>query len=399
MSSWVIEFVLRSYLMIPQDISGMEVSPAGLQEFGLSSYEAQAYITLIMKGTISASEVSYHSKVPRPKVYPVLRRLEERRLVVLSGKPVMCTAVRPEEAFGGIIQEHAKRVEAMNGLVDQLKRAGDESRRAGGADERRYAHVEQGAVLAHLQAAIEGAKESVYIMAGSKLAPMLAECRQQLVLALRRNADLRLVMPASLVGSQHIREMPDGIRVRIGGIAQDVLITDGTTVIVPDNHNGGAAVMSGSEILGRMQAELFVQIWEAAQNTDGLADMTGTEADEAYKMIRLVDGGALGHLLGAAISKKSHDITGYLEQNGIKIRAKSWEQLVDMIDTILQMTCGGHVDANGNHITVESNLNSGHSLPWASILDEYLHGTGKKTSVVYQNRAKRGERVHIRIRR
>jgi len=43
-----------------------------LEEFGLSSYEARAYVTLITKGTISASELAYYAELPRTKVYPVL---------------------------------------------------------------------------------------------------------------------------------------------------------------------------------------------------------------------------------------------------------------------------------------------------------------------------------------
>ena len=38
-----------------------------LEEFGLSRYEAQAYVALIAKGTISASELAYYSEIPEPR--------------------------------------------------------------------------------------------------------------------------------------------------------------------------------------------------------------------------------------------------------------------------------------------------------------------------------------------
>ena len=38
-----------------------------LEEFGLSKYEAQAYVALIAKGTISAGELAYYSEIPRTK--------------------------------------------------------------------------------------------------------------------------------------------------------------------------------------------------------------------------------------------------------------------------------------------------------------------------------------------
>ena len=47
-----------------------QVLTVSLEEFGLSKYESQAYVALISKGTISASELAYYSEVPRTKIYP-----------------------------------------------------------------------------------------------------------------------------------------------------------------------------------------------------------------------------------------------------------------------------------------------------------------------------------------
>ena len=75
-----------------------------LEEFGLSQYEARAYVTLITRGTISASEVAYYSELPRTKVYPVLLKLQQKKLAILSkSKPVMCTGIAPEDAFDELV--------------------------------------------------------------------------------------------------------------------------------------------------------------------------------------------------------------------------------------------------------------------------------------------------------
>jgi len=39
-----------------------------LEEFGLSQYEARAYVTLISKGRISASELAYYSELTNKKM-------------------------------------------------------------------------------------------------------------------------------------------------------------------------------------------------------------------------------------------------------------------------------------------------------------------------------------------
>ena len=92
----------------------------------MSRYEAQAYFTLITKGTISASELSYYSKIPRTKVYPTLLKLEKKKLAIVSkSKPIMCTAIAPEDAFDEIIHDQINKVNGMNSLVTKLKRVSE----------------------------------------------------------------------------------------------------------------------------------------------------------------------------------------------------------------------------------------------------------------------------------
>ena len=67
-----------------------QVLTVSLEEFGLSKYEAQAYVALISKGTISASELSYYSEIPRTKVYPTLLKLENKKLVIISKVNQQC---------------------------------------------------------------------------------------------------------------------------------------------------------------------------------------------------------------------------------------------------------------------------------------------------------------------
>jgi sugar-specific transcriptional regulator TrmB len=52
-----------------------------LSSLGFSEYEARVYVTLLAHGPLSGYEVSKRSGVPRPNVYPALRRLEERGAV------------------------------------------------------------------------------------------------------------------------------------------------------------------------------------------------------------------------------------------------------------------------------------------------------------------------------
>jgi len=69
------------------------------------------------------------------------------------------------------------------------------------------------------------------------------------------------------------------------------------------------------------------------------------------------------------------------------------------MNSALQITCSGHVnlDVNSKNISVESKINSGHSLPWVSVIEEYLHKRGYKTKTILQNHSQKGEKVLIKI--
>lgn len=56
-----------------------------LQALGLTEYEARAYVALLSLGRSQPSRIARHSKIPRPKVYETLERLEARGLATRTG--------------------------------------------------------------------------------------------------------------------------------------------------------------------------------------------------------------------------------------------------------------------------------------------------------------------------
>ncbi|WP_420545734.1 TrmB family transcriptional regulator [Nitrosopumilus sp.] len=374
-----------------------------LEEFGLSKYEAQAYVALISKGTISAGELAYYSEIPRTKIYPTLLKLENKKLVIISkSKPIMCTAVAPEDAFDGIIHEQINKVNAMNTLVSNLKKASEESRKTRGSEEKRYFHISANNVLTQLQTMIEGSKSSLKIMTDQWGFGLLGECKNQLVSVVRRNLDVKLLVGSGHICSEIYRKIPDGVEIRSSEITQNCFIFDDTELLLINNENGKGAIFSSTDILGANQEKIFSQVWKNAIKTKALADMTKVEAQEIYKIIKTVNETGLPHMLNSVmVSKKftGADMFKLLEKNGISLKTKSIDDIIEIIDAVMQITCSGHAnfEANTKNITVESKLNSGHSLPWVSVLDGCLQKQGYKTRTVYQNNSGKGEKVHIKI--
>ena len=378
------------------------VLTVSLEEFGLSKYEAQAYVALIAKGTISASELAYYSEIPRTKIYPTLLKLENKKLVIISkSKPIMCTAIAPEDAFDGIIHEQINKVNAMNTLISNLKKASEESRKSRGSEEKRYFHLAANNVLPQLQTMIEGSKSSIKIMTDQWGFGLLAECKDQLLSVLRRDLDVKVLVSPAQVCSEYYRKIPDEVEIRASDITQNCFIFDETELMIINNENGKGAIFSSTEILGINQERVFSNIWKNAIKTKALADMTKTEAQEIYKIIKTVNESGLTYILNSSmVSKKSEaDMFKLLEKNGISMKTKTLDDVIEIMDAVMQITCSGHVnfEANTKNITVESKLNSGHSLPWVSILDGCLQKQGYKTRTIYQNNSNKGEKVHIKI--
>jgi len=46
---------------------------------------------------------------------------------------------------------------------------------------------------------------------------------------------------------------------------------------------------------------------------------------------------------------------------------------------------------------IESKVNSGHSIPWALLLEGYLNKKGIKTKMIYNDHVHNGERIHIKV--
>ncbi len=373
-----------------------------LEEFGLSKYEAQAYVALIAKGTISASELAYYSDLPRTKVYPILLKLEKKKLAIISkSKPILCTAIAPEDAFDDIVQDQINKVNAMNTLVSNLKKVSEESKKSRGAEEKRYFNLSANAVLNRLKIMIESSKSSIHIIVDPGCLVLLAECKEQLLSVLRRDLELKIIIAPSSIGSESIKSIPDGAKIRISDIIQNCFVFDQTELMLIDGDDGKGATFSSTEILSANQMKVFSHVWKNALKIDSLSDMTKADAQEVYHIIRIINESALGYVLNATFVSKIHeiDMLKFLEKNGINLKSKSLQEIIDIVDCSLQTICCGRADfeKGTKNITIESKMNSGHSLPWAAIVMAYLQKHGYKPRLVYQNHSQSGEKVHIKI--
>ena len=373
-----------------------------LEEFGLSRYESRAYVALITKGSISASELAYYAEIPRTKVYPVLLKLEKKKLAIISkSKPIICTAISPEDAFDEIIHEQIDKVNGMNALVTNLKKTSEDAKKAQGSEEKRYFHLNANNVLNQLRKMIEGSKKSIQIIVDPWGLSLLAECKEQMLAVIRRDLDVKVIVSNPQVGSESFHKIPSGVKIRIAEVSQNCFIFDKDELLIIDSENGKGALFSSTEVLANNLSSMFLQTWKHALRTESIVDMTKNDAQEVLRIIHLIKHDGLGHILNSAFNSRIYetDLIKMLEKNGVNMKSKKLADVIELMNSVLQITCAGHVnfDPSSKNITIESKINSGHSLPWVSVIDGYLQRQGFKTKMILQNYSQKGEKVLIKI--
>ncbi len=89
-----------------------------LESAGLSQYQANAYVTLLEHGSASASDLADASGVPGPRIYDVLRDLEDEGYVVTYEQDrLYARATDPDEALAGLrtrINQYETAVDEIN---------------------------------------------------------------------------------------------------------------------------------------------------------------------------------------------------------------------------------------------------------------------------------------------
>ena len=91
---------------------------------GLNSYEAKAYLTLIMRGASKATVIARESGIPQQRIYDVLRSLESKGLIVEDGG--IYIAIDPRDALrafsGNLVAEALERSRQIGFLAEKLSK-------------------------------------------------------------------------------------------------------------------------------------------------------------------------------------------------------------------------------------------------------------------------------------
>lgn len=371
--------------------------PGSLEEFGLSKYEARAYLTMIGKGSLAVSEIAYYANLPRTKVYQTVKKLEKKKLAVISKqKPLICSAIPPEEAFAEIVNLHDRRVRNMKKIVDSLQKINDESQRPKGSEERRYFILDANSTLEKISSLIADSRSSVTATLDPWGLRLVSQCKPSVVRALASGVRLRMILGSHCIGNENVFQLPDGVELRTAEVVSNLIIIDSSYMVSIDSSNGKAAFFASTDSFAMLQAKNFEEVWSSASDMKYLLDMQPEVAGKAVELIRIVENGLAAKMLEYAISRL--DMPAELvevidERCGLKISGMSASEMMDLIDSALKISCLGGLkhDRNNNIVSLQSKLDNKQILPWALVLASYFKFTGNEPRIMQQQQQQQQE--------
>jgi DNA-binding MarR family transcriptional regulator len=140
-----------------------------LQQLGFSQYEAQAYIALLQNNPLNGYELAKLSGIPRPNIYAVLGKLEERGAVLRldTDEGTRYTPVASEELIQRLHHQFQISLEEARKGLEEVKVS----------PEKEYIWNSRGypALLEHARSFIDSAERQLYLAVWPQEAKALSE--------------------------------------------------------------------------------------------------------------------------------------------------------------------------------------------------------------------------------
>ena len=374
--------------------------PGSLEEFGLSKYEARAYLTMIGKGSLAVSEIAYYANLPRTKVYQTVKKLEKKKLAVISKqKPLICSAIPPEEAFTEIVNLHDSRVKTMRKIVNSLQKINEESHRPKGSEERRYFILDANSTLEKIGSLITHSRSSITASLDAWGLRLISQCKSSVLKALTTGVRLRMILGSQCIGNENVFQLPEGVELRTAEVLSNLIIIDSSYIISIDSSNGKAAFFASADAFAMLQAKNFEEAWSNASEMKYLLDLRPDVATKAVELIRVVENGLAAKMLEYAISRldMSSELAQAIDERySLKISEMRANEMMDLVDSALKISCLGGLkhDRNNNIVSLQSKVETKQILPWALVLASYFKLTGNEARIMQQQPAQ-GKNVQL----
>lgn len=281
---------MNAHMSSNRNYSSSEAGLVGnVEEFGLSKYEARAYVTLVEKGSLGASELAYYSNLPRTKIYSTLKKLQKKGLLTLTNhKPLIASAVTPEVAFIEIISFHERKLKNMKRIINGLMKI-EARKKAFGCEEKKYTIIDPKFIDQKVSGLILASKSVINAMIDSWGLNILSRCDDALKLAISRGVTIRLLIASQCLDNTYIHSLPKGLDIRLHQFCNSVLSFDSSKIISIDSTSGKGVVTSFFDIVGELHERLFVERWDKALKVNSLIGLDQEMLVNALRLKRMIE--------------------------------------------------------------------------------------------------------------
>ena len=383
----------------PDDIPNYLDLVANLEEFGLSKYESMAYITLVSKGTLGASEIAYYSNVPRTKIYTTLKKLERKKLSTISSqKPMIATATPPDEAFGELITMQQGRLASMHNILNSLKKLRDEGKKP--YEEKKYLVLEPNAVVQKIEELVSSTKSNIDFILDSWGQNVVFQSKASLSEAVKRGVKINILLGIESFANDNDVTFPTGVEVRSDNVSGNIIIFDFKKIIFIDSTNGKASLILTPDAFGNSYIKLFDEKWKKALRINP-SILDNRIPKEAIILSKLVEDDLTQILLDLSIKQDSNysSLIGEIEKFSSDIRCQSIDDMIRIVDSALKISYSGYLnyEPQNNMLKLHFDSKEKSIVPWVLIITAYIKKFGNDSKIIHDHGEKNTNSIYIKL--
>jgi len=383
----------------PNDIPNYLDLVANLEEFGLSKYESMAYITLVSRGTLGASEIAYYSNLPRTKIYTTLKKLERKKLSTLSSqKPMIAAATPPNEAFGDIITLQERRLASMHNILENLEKLRQDGKKS--YEEKKYLILEPNMVVRKIEELISSSKSSIDLVLDSWGQNVVFQCKSSIAAASKKGVKIKMLLGVESLITDGIGTMPDGVETRSDTTSGNILIFDYKKIIFIDSTNGKASLVMTTDPFGSAYVNLFHEKWKnAIRLNTGMLD--GKVPKASLILSKMVESDLSQVLLDMSM-KKDNDyalLIEEIEKIDSEAQCQSIEEIINIVDYALRISYSGYLkyENQDNMLKLHFDSKDRSIVPWARIIIGYIKKFGNDAQIIQEDRELKTNTIYIKL--
>ena len=383
----------------PSDIPNYLDLVANLEEFGLSKYESMAYITLVSRGTLAASEIAYYSNLPRTKIYTTLKKLERKKLSTLSSqKPMIATANPPNEAFGDIITLQERRLASMHNILDNLEKLREEGKKS--YEEKKYLILEPNVVVRKIEELISSSKSNIDLILDSWGQNVVFQCKPSIEAASKKGVKIKMLLEIESLNTDGIGTLSDCVETRLDTISGNILIFDYKKIIFIDSTNGKASLVMTADPFGSAYVKLFDEKWRKALRLN--VGMLDDKVPKSALILSKIVESDLSQVLLDMSMKQDIDYTlliNEIEKFGGDTQFRSIEEIISIVDYALRISYSGYLkyENQNNILKLNSHSKDRSIVPWALIIVGYIKKFGNDAQIIHDSMGLKTNTVYIKL--